>query len=286
MHSCIRASKGWVPLDLKELWLHRELLYFLTWRDIKVRYKQSVMGIAWAVMVPLTTMVVFNLIFGLLSDRKPAPDGVPYAISTLCAMAPWQLFAQSVNQSTNSLTANRNLITKVYFPRLIIPVAPVLAALVDFAIVFGLLTVMALGFRLFSADAVFHLSWTLLALPLFVLFAVMASLAASLWLSALNAIYRDIRHMVPFVISMMMFVSPVVFDSQSLFRSGKLPAWVETLYWINPMASVIEGFRWALLGKGVTPHPLMFLSVGMMLVMLVGGLFFFRRMERSFVDVA
>jgi lipopolysaccharide transport system permease protein len=285
-HIRIEPKNGWVSIDLKELWAYRELLVFLAWRDVKVRYKQTLLGAAWAVLVPLLTMIVFNVLFGLLMgpNGKPAPDGVPYAISTFAALVPWQLFANAMSQSSNSIVANRNLITKIYFPRIIAPLAPVLAALVDFAIAFGVLLVLIAGYHVFT-DYNFEPTWRLVLLPLFVVLAVVTALALSMWLSAMNAVYRDVRYIVPFLVQMLMFVSPVVYSMDSVIKPDT-PAWAAILYGLNPLASVVQGFRWVLFGAPLPPPALMTASALSMGLLLVGGAFYFRRMERLFADLA
>jgi lipopolysaccharide transport system permease protein len=282
----IAPSRGWAAINLRELWDYRELLVFLAWRDVKVRYKQTMLGAAWAVLVPLLTMVVFNLLFGLLMGRdgKPTIEGVPYPISTYAALVPWQLFAFAMGQSAGSLVANRNLITKVYFPRLIAPLAPILSALVDFAIAFAVLVAMIAAYHL-AGDFNFVPTWRLALLPLFVALAVLTALGLSMWLSALNALYRDVKYVIPFLTQLLMFVSPVVYTSASLTKAG-VPRWAEVAYALNPLAGVLEGFRWALLGGGAVSLPLLALSSLMVFVLFVGGLFYFRRMERLFADLA
>lgn len=285
-HLVIRPTRGWATLQLGELWKYRELLYFLAWRDIKVRYKQTVLGIAWAVLVPFMTMVVFNVLFGLLMGRgnEPTLAGVPYAISTFCALVPWQLFASAMSQSSNSIVNSRNLITKVYFPRLIAPLAPVLASLVDFLIAFAMLIAMIGCYHLFT-DYTFVVSWRLLTLPFFVMLVCATALAISLWLSAMNAIYRDVRYMLPFLTQLLMFVSPVVYTTESILNKEGIPDWARVVYGLNPLAGVLEGFRWALLG-GAPPGAVLIPSTLMVIVLLISGMFYFRRMERTFVDLA
>ncbi|HEX2256962.1 MAG TPA: ABC transporter permease [Afifellaceae bacterium] len=282
----LAPSSGWAAIDLRELWNYRELLVFLAWRDIKVRYKQTMLGAAWAVLVPLLTMIVFNLLFGLLMGRdgKPTVEGVPYPVSTYAALVPWQLFAFAMGQSAGSLVANRNLITKVYFPRLIAPLAPILSALVDFAIAFAVLILIIAAYHL-AGEFVFVATWRLALLPVFVALAVMTALALSMWLSALNALYRDVKYVIPFLTQLLMFVSPVVYTTESIMRAG-VPEWARILYALNPLAGVLEGFRWALLGGGGVSPALIVLSSTMVLVLFVGGLFYFRRMERLFADLA
>ena len=274
----IQPHRGWVPIDLPELWRYRELIGFLALRDLKVRYKQSLLGIAWAVLQPLVTMVVFSLLFALLlgRDGMPTVEGVPYAVSTYCALVPWQLFAAALTASGDSLVANQHLITKVYFPRLVTPIAPILAALVDFVLAFAVLLGMMLWFGITPGPGA-------LALPLLALLAVATALSVSLWLSALNALYRDVRHALPFLAQTWMFATPVVYTAESVL-SGQ-PGWLRFVYGLNPMAGVVEGFRWALLGGASPPWEALVTSVVVVAALLVGGAFFFRRMERSFADL-
>ena len=274
----IEPHRGWVPIDLAELWRYRELIGFLALRDIKVRYKQSLLGVAWAVVQPLATMVVFGVLFRALLGREGMPTvaGVPYAVSTYCALVPWQLFARSLQSSGDSLVANQHLITKVYFPRLVAPLAPLLAACVDFACAFGVLLGMMLACGILPTAAA-------LALPAFVLLSVATALAVSLWLSALGAIYRDVRHVLPFLVQLWMFATPVVYTTESVL--GGRPEWLCVLYGLNPMAGVVEGFRWALLGAAEPPWTLVGASVAVTTALLVSGLYFFRRLERTFADL-
>jgi len=282
----IVPTSGWVDLRLRDLWEYRELLYFLAWRDVKVRYQQTVLGAAWAVLVPVLTMVVFSVLFGLLMGRsnRPTVEGVPYPISTFAALVPWQLFAFALNQASNSLVANRNMITKVYFPRLIAPLAPILSGLVDFSLAFGVLAIMT-GVYHFATDFVFEPSWRLLLLPAFVLLAIVTALALSMWLSALNALYRDIKYIVPFLVQILMYVSPVVYSASSVMGKD-MPAWVKTLYALNPLVGVLEGFRWALFGATDVSMPMVGVSSGVVILVFVAGMFYFRRMERLFADLA
>lgn len=274
----IEPARGWVGLDLPELWRHRELIGFLALRDIRIRYKQSLLGAAWAVLQPLLTMVVFTVLFGLLlgPGGMPTVVGVPYAVSTYCALVPWQLFATSLASSGDSLVANQHLIHKVYFPRLIAPIAPVLAALLDFGIALAVLFGMMFWYGV-------EVGRSLLALPAFVLLAVLTSLGVSLWLSAANAIYRDVRFATPLLIQLWMFVTPVVYTTASVMKSQ--PEWVQLLYGLNPMAGVAEGFRWALLGAPSPPAHVLGTSLVAVLLLLVGGALYFRRMERTFADL-
>ncbi len=267
----IEPSSGWVSLRLGELWEYRELLYFLVWRDIKVRYKQTALGAAWAILQPVLTMVVFSVFFGRLA--KVPSDGIPYPLFALAALVPWQLFAYAVSESTNSLVVSQNLIKKVYFPRLVIPIASVLAGLVDFAISFvaliGLMTYY--GIRPTPAIAI---------LPLFILLAVASALCVGLWLSALNVEFRDVRYTIPFLTQFWMFVTPVAYPS------SLIPEKWRTVFGLNPMAGVVEGFRWALLGKATSLGSFLAVSIAVVVVLLFGGLVYFRRMESTFADVA
>ena len=267
----IQPSRGFLQLKLREVWHYRELLYFLVWRDVKVRYKQTVLGAAWAVIQPVMTMVVFSIFFGRLA--KVPSDGIPYPIFAFAALLPWQLFAFALTESSNSLVGSQNLITKVYFPRLVIPLSSVLAGLVDFAISFMVLIGLMLYYRITPTAAV---AW----LPLFVLLALATALSVGLWLSALNVKYRDVRYTIPFLTQFWLFVTPVAYPS------SMIPQRWRALYGLNPMAGVVEGFRWALLGKSGGPGLLLWVSLAAVLTLLTGGLFYFRRMESTFADVA
>jgi len=266
----IAPSRGWVALKLRELWAYRELLYFLVWRDIKVRYKQTVLGAAWAIIQPFFTMVVFSLFFGSLA--KMPSDGIPYPIFAYTALVPWTFFANGLTQASNSLVGNSGLIKKVYFPRLAIPIAGVLSNLVDFALAFVVLLLMMVYFRLWPTAAI-------LWLPLLLLLAFITALGVGLWFSALNVEFRDVRYVVPFLTQFWMFATPVAYPSSLLHEPWR------TLYGLNPMAGVVEGFRWALLGNVAAPGPLIWASAAAALVILVSGAFYFRRMERTFADV-
>ncbi len=266
----LRPSKGWLSIDFKELWRYRELVYFLTWRDIKVRYKQAVLGIAWAVLQPLLTMVIFTVIFGTLLGTPS--QGIPYPLFSLTALLPWQLFATALQRSSVSLVGNANLITKIYFPRLAIPLSSIFAALVDFLISIAVLIGVMIYYQYWPG-------WNVLWLPLLVVFALFTALAVGLWLSALNVQYRDIQQMVPFLVQVWMYASPIVYPIETI------PAGIwRWLYGLNPMVGVIQGFRWALLG-GTPPDITMVISVVMVLILLVSGLFYFRRMEKTFADI-
>lgn len=266
----IEPSRGWISLKLHELWQYRELLFFLAWRDVKVRYKQAVLGIAWAMIQPLMTMVIFSLIFGQLA--KLPSEGVPYPVFSYCGLLPWQLFAGALQKGGTSLVGNAHLITKVYFPRLIIPISAAVAGLVDFVISF----VVLFGLMIYFGIAP---SWSIFWIPLFVLFTLLTALAVGLWVSALNVQYRDVQHMIPFVVQAWMFISPVAY-SVELIPQG---SW-RILYGINPLTGVIQGFRWGLLG-GYPPDELMAVSVVVVGVLLLSGLFYFKRMEKTFADV-
>ena len=266
----IEAGGSRISKQLRDLWAYRELLYFLAWRDFKVRYKQTVLGAAWAVIQPFFTMVVFSIFFGYLG--KIPSDGIPYPVFAYCALLPWSLFAHALGESSNSLVNNQSLITKVYFPRLIVPIAPLFVGLVDFGIAFVVLFGMMLFYKIVPGVAI-------LTVPLFVLLAVLTALAVGMWLSALNVEYRDVRHTIPFLTQLWLFATPVAYPS------SLLPEPWRSLYGLNPMAGVVEGFRWALLGHTRAPGPLIAVSVGAVIVLLIGGLWYFTRMERTFADV-
>ena len=266
----IRPSRGWVSLKLGELWQYRELLFFLIWRDVKIRYKQASLGIAWAIIQPLMTMVIFSVIFGHLA--KLPSEGIPYPVFSYAALLPWQLFSGALTRSGSSLVGNATLLTKVYFPRLIIPLSATIGGLVDFSISFLVL----LGLMLYYGLGP---TWAILWLPLLIVFTLVTALSVGLWLSALNVQYRDVQHIIPFIIQAWMYASPVAYSAE-LIPSGP---W-RFVYGLNPVAGVIQGFRWALLGAN-PPGDLMLVSVGMVVIMLVTGLCYFRRMERTFADV-
>lgn len=264
-------THGWISLNLREIWEYRELLYFLTMRDIMVRYKQAALGVAWAILQPLLTMVIFSVIFGKLANLPS--EGIPYPIFSYAALLPWQFFATALTHASTSLVTNSNLLTKVYFPRLIIPLSAVTAGLVDFAIAFVIL----IGMMLYYGIApTWNIIWIL---PLMML-ALLTSVAVSLWFSALNVQYRDVQYAIPFLVQAWMYASPVAY-STSLIPAQSL--W-RVIYGLNPMAGVIQGFRWALLG-GAPPDILTVISTIMVLVLLLSGLVYFKRMEKSFADV-
>ena len=267
----IRPSRGWVALGFRELWAYRELLYFLTWRDIKVRYKQTGLGAAWAILQPVLTMLVFSIFFGGLA--KVPSDGVPYPLFTLTGLLPWQLFSYALTQSSSSVITNKNLISKVYFPRLLVPISAVLSGLVDFAIAFAVLLVMMFHYGVAPG-------WAVLIIPLAVLFTVVSALAVGLWLSALNVKYRDVQYAVPFMTQFWMFLTPIAYPS------SLVPAKWRLLYGLNPMSGVVDSFRWALLGRTPSSTALVSISAVVVVVAFVGGLAYFRRVEKTFADLA
>ena len=266
----IAPASGWVPIRLRELWEYRELLYFLVWREVKIRYKQTALGVAWAVIQPLFTMVVFSLIFGRLA--KMPSDGVAYPVFVYCALLPWQLFAFALGESSNSVVANQRLISKVYFPRLIMPISAVCVGLVDFAVSFCVLLGLMAYYHIMPSGAF----WTV---PFWALLAVTTALGIGLWLSALNVKYRDIRYTLPFLTQVLLFATPVAYPISTVPEHWR---WV---YALNPMVGVVEGFRWALLGSNGWAGLSVMMSIGVVALLLVSGLFYFRRMERTFADV-
>jgi len=266
----ISPPSRWTSLEFRELWEYRELLYFLIWRDVKVRYKQTALGAAWAVIQPFFMMVVFSLFFGRLA--KVPSDGIPYPVFTFCALLPWQLFANALTESSNSLVGNQNLITKVYFPRLVVPISAVLGGLVDFVIAFVILLGMMLYYGIVPG-------WAIVTLPGFILLAVLTALGVGLWLSALNVQYRDVRYTIGFLVQLWLFLTPVAYPSSIV------PEKWRPLYGLNPMAGVVEGFRWALLGKSQPPGAMLWVSVAVVILILFGGLYYFRRMEQQFADI-
>ena len=266
----IRPSRGWRALGLRELWDYQELLWFLVWRDVKVRYKQTVLGVGWAILQPVATMVVFSLFFGRLAGVPS--DSLPYPIFSFAGLVPWTFFSQGLSQSANSVVGSQNLITKVYFPRPVIPIAAVLAGLIDFVLAFVVLLAMMLAYGTVPGPEA-------LALPLLLLLALVTALGAGLWLSALNVRYRDVRYAVPFLSQLWLFLTPIAYPSSLLGEPWR------TVYGINPMAGVVDGFRWALLGTGKPPGPMLAASVLAALALLTSGALYFRRMERTFADV-
>jgi len=271
----LRPTRGWISLNLSALWSYRELVYFLTWRDIKVRYKQALLGVSWAIIQPVVQMIIFTIIFGRLAGLQ-TDAGVPqswYPVFSFAALLPWQLFQGALQRSGISLVGNANLLTKIYFPRLIIPFSAVAAGLVDFGFSFLVLVGLMLYFHV-------PFTWNLLWLPALILLSLLAALAVGLWLSALNVQYRDVQHMIPFLLQAWMYASPVVYSIDMIPAGGP---W-RLIYGLNPMTGVIQGFRWALLGSS-PPDRLMVVSIVMVIALLISGLFYFRRMERHFADM-
>ncbi len=266
----IAPSKGWVSLRLGELWEYRELLYFLSWRDVKIRYKQTILGAGWAIIQPFFTMLIFSLFFGRLA--KMPSDGIPYPLFAYTALVPWTLFANGLNQASNSLVANATMVKKVYFPRLIVPISTVMAGIIDFVLAFLLL----LGMMVYYGVAP---TANVLWLPLFLLLTLVTSLGFSLWLSAMNVQFRDVRYITPFLIQIWLFATPIVYPSSLLHEPWR------TLYGVNPMVGVVEGFRWALLGTQPAPGPIVIVSSTVALAVLVSGTYYFRRLEKTFADV-
>lgn len=271
----IKPTRGWISLKLKEVWEYRELLYFLVWRDIKVRYKQTLFGAAWAILQPVMTMVVFTIFFGRLANI--GSDGLPYPIFSYAALLPWTFFADGLGKCSASLVGSGGLIKKVYFPRLIVPISSVVGGLVDFAIAFLVLIGMMFYYGIWPSLAVV---W----LPFFLLLAFAAALGIGMWLSALNVEYRDVRYVVPFFLQLWLFATPVIYPASKLaakLEEMGLPGWI---YGLNPMAGVVEGFRWALLGTGAPPGPVLLVSALVTLGILISGAFYFRRLEKTFAD--
>ena len=266
----IGPARGWTSLKLGELWANRELLYFLTWREIKVRYKQTAMGAAWALLQPLFTMLIFTIFFGRLA--KLPSDGIPYSVFSLTALVPWTFFSNGLTTSSNSLVANANLITKVYFPRLAIPISAVLSGVLDFLLGFALMMV-------YVIHSGFWPTWKILWLPAFLLLALATSLGVGLWLAALNVEYRDVRYTVPFLTQIWLFATPIAYPSSLMHEPWR------TIYGLNPMVGVVEGFRWAILASGHPPDAMFFVSCGAAVVILATGAFYFRHMEKGFADI-
>ena len=266
----IRPTTGLAALNLRDLWVYRELVFFMIWRTLKVRYKQTLLGAAWAVIQPLMTMIVFNFIFGNVA--KVPTDDIPYPIFSFTALLPWGLFTTALNQASRSLTANQNMVTKIYFPRLVLPISSVLAGLVDFAIAFVILVGLMFYYDVTPA---WNVLWTL---PLFLLLSIITALGVALWLSAINVQYRDVNYALPFLTQFWLFITPVAYSASVISEKWQL------VYSLNPMAGVVNGFRWALLGAGTGPDLALWVSIGISLVILVSGLFYFRNMERTFAD--
>ncbi len=269
-HVHIEARPGWLALDLAELWAYRELLYFFVWRDIKVRYKQTAIGAAWAVLQPVLTMIVFSLFFGKLA--KIPSQGLPYPIFYYCALLPWMYFATAMQSATSIVVDQQRVITKIYFPRVVLPIAAVISGLLDFAISFAVLLIMMAYYRIMPTSAVI---W----LPAFTLLAVLTALGVGLWLSALNALYRDVKYVLPFLVQFWMFASPVAYPS------SLVPAKWRWLYGLNPMAGVIEGFRWALTGQGQPPDIMLAASSAAVILLILSGLVYYHAVEGTMADV-
>jgi len=270
IHTRIEPSKGWVSLNLRELWNYRELFYFFIWRDLKVRYRQTILGVAWAVLQPFMTMVIFSIFFGRLA--RVDSDGLPYPIFSFAALVPWNFFSGALISGSNSLIGNANMLKKIYFPRMTMPISTALSGLVDFGIAFIVLVGMMVyyGYRPTG-----NVVW----LPLLLLLALVTALGVSLWLSALNVRFRDVRYTVPFIAQAWLFATPIAYSSSLLEEPWK------TIYGLNPMVGVVEGFRWALLGTDTVPGPMVIVSTLAALAILVSGAYYFRRMERDFADV-
>lgn len=265
----IKPSTGLAALNLRDLWIYRELIFFMVWRDIKVRYKQTLLGATWAVIQPVLTMLVFNFVFGTVA--KVPTEGIPYPIFSYTALLPWGLFTAALNTASRSLTSNTNMVTKIYFPRLVLPLASVLGGLVDFAIAFVILIVLMVYYKVTPTAAV----WTL---PLFLILTIITALGVALWLSAINVQYRDVNYVLPFLTQFWLFLTPVAYSAKVISAKWQI------VYSLNPMAGVVNGFRWALLGTNTGPNLYMAVSIGISLLFLVSGLFYFRSMERTFAD--
>jgi len=266
----IRPSHGWAALNLKDLWIYRELVYFMTWRDLKVRYKQTLLGASWAILQPFLTMVVFSIFFGELA--KVPSDNMPYPIFSYTALLPWTLFSKALQDASKSLVASSHMITKVYFPRIILPLASILAGVVDFLVAFLVLLGMMWYYQIVPTTNI----WTL---PLFLLLALVTAIGVGLWLSALNVLYRDINYATHFITQFWLFITPIAYPASMVPEQWKL------VYALNPMAGVVEGFRWALLGSSNPPGLTLLVSISVALLLLISGLFYFKRMERLFADM-
>jgi len=268
--SILKPSSGWAALNLRDLWLYRELIFFMTWRDLKVRYKQTLLGASWAILQPFLTMVVFSIFFGNLA--KVPSDGVPYPIFSYTALIPWTLFSKALQDASRSLVSNSHMITKVYFPRMVLPLSSVLAGVVDFLIAFVVLLGMMFFYKIPPTAKV-------CLLPLFLLMALVTAVGVGLWLSALNVLFRDINYVLPFLTQFWMYLTPIAYPT------SLIPSEWQIFYALNPMTGVVDGFRWALLGTGEPPGITMLVSSIVAVVLLISGLFYFRRMERLFADM-
>ncbi|MBI3738218.1 MAG: ABC transporter permease [Chloroflexi bacterium] len=267
----IRPARGFSALNLRDLWVYRELVYFMIWRDVKVRYKQTMLGAAWALIQPVLTMLVFNFIFNGGIAKVQTDSNVPYPIFSYTALLPWGLFTAALNTASRSLTSNQNMVTKIYFPRLVLPLASVLGGLVDFAIAFVILIGLMIYYKVTPTAAI----WTL---PLFLLLTVITALGVALWLSAINVQYRDVNYVLPFLTQFWLFITPVAYSAKVISEKWSF------IYSLNPMAGVVNGFRWALLGTNTGPDMNMAISIGVALLFLISGLFYFRGMEKTFAD--
>ena len=268
----LEPKRGWASLELRQLWDYRELLFFLTWRDILLRYKQAVLGIAWAILQPLLTMVVFTVVFNKGLKVETGDKNLPYAVFSFSGLLPWQFFAGALTRSTTSVVGNSNLVTKVYFPRLVIPMSAVLGVLIDFVLSFIVLLILMAAYGIAPG-------WEIALLPAFVVLIIATALSVGLWMSAINVLYRDVQYIIPFVVQLWMFVSPVIYPLEETW-----PEWLRVLFSLNPMTGVINGFRWSLLGQPFDARYLG-ISTAVVVVLLVGGLFYFKRTERVFADV-
>jgi len=267
----IKPSTGFAALNLRDLWMYRELVYFMVWREVKVRYKQTMLGAAWAIIQPVMNMIVFSVLFGSIA-KLPTDGNIPYPIFTFTALLPWQLFVGALNQASRSLTANQNMVTKIYFPRLVLPLASILSGLVDFVIAFVILIGLMVYYRVTPS---INVIW---ALPLLLLLAIVTALGVALWLSAINVQYRDVNYALPFLTQFWFFITPVAYSSNLISDKWQL------IYSLNPMAGVVNGFRWALLGVGNGPDAGLWVSAIVSIIFLISGLFYFRNMEKTFAD--
>jgi lipopolysaccharide transport system permease protein len=266
----IKPSKGLAALNLRDLWIYRELVFFMVWRDVKVKYKQTLLGMAWAVVQPVMTMLVFTFVFDRVANLPT--DSIPYEVFSFTALLPWGLFVTALNQGSRSLVAHNNMVTKIYFPRLILPMASVFAGLVDFIIAFVILIGLMIYFQVTPA---WQYLWTL---PLFLLLALVTALGVALWLSAINVKYRDVNHALPFLTQFWLFATPVAYSFSTLPKNWQI------FLSLNPMTGVVNGFRWALLGSGTGPDVTLWISVIISILIFVSGLFYFRSMEKTFAD--
>ena len=267
----IKPSKGLAALNLRDMWIYRELIYFMIWREIKVRYKQTMLGAAWAIIQPVLTMIVFTFLFGRIA-KLPTDGNVPYPIFSYTALLPWGLFVAALNQASRSLTSNQNMVSKIYFPRLVLPLASVLSGLIDFVIAFVILIGLMIYYRISPS---INVLW---ALPLFLVLTIITALGVALWLSAINVQYRDVNYALPFMTQFWLFATPVAYSSNLISAKWRL------VYSLNPMAGVVNGFRWALLGVGNGPDTGLWISLGIALLIMISGLFYFRNMEKTFAD--